>query len=175
LALFMGLRDFGDDCIELPGNLCGTNSVVRASVFRAVGGYSTHLGAGAIGYAEDTEMSQRIRDAGFHLVYAPAIVVTHHLPQERLTQSAFRKRYFGLGRSNAYRVAMHVPLWRFGLYLVKEGLVNEPLAWWQRLTGRPAQALRLQCEIRELAGFFVEHYRLRSESARRLSSPRSKL
>ena len=164
LAMFMGLRDFGDKCIDLPGNLCGTNSVVRAEVFKAVGGYSTTLGAGKIGFAEDTEMSERIRKAGFRLIYAPDIVVTHQLPKERLTPSAFRTRYFGLGRSNAYREPITAPLWRFGLYVLKQALVKEPTAVWQRLRGRPAQALRVQCEVRELAGFWLQHWQMRQGS-----------
>ncbi len=170
LAMFMGLRDFGDVCRELTGNLCGTNSVVRATVFKVVGGYEVELGAGAIGYAEDTEMSQRIRSAGFRMIYAPDILVTHQLPRRRLSRAAFRKRYFGLGRSNAFRVPMHVPLWRFGLYVLKEALQKEPVAWWLRLSGRPAQSLRLQCEVRELAGFFLQHCRLRNFQSRPLSA-----
>jgi len=168
LAMFMGLRDFGNEPCELKANLCGTNSVVRAAVFKSVGGYSVELGAGAVGFAEDSEMSQRIRSHGFRLSYAPDIVVTHQLPRDRITASSFRRRYFGLGRSNALRESMPVPLWRFGMFVAREACVQLPLAFWQGIIGNPAESLRSQCRLLEWAGFLVGHWQFRRRAARPL-------
>ena len=174
LAMFMGLRDFGDKPSDLEVNLCGTNSVVRASVFRTVGSYAVELGAGAVGFAEDSEMSQRIRSHGFRMIYAPDIVVTHQLPHDRITQGSFRKRYFGLGRSNALRETLQVPLWYFGMFVAKQACIQLPLSFWQRITGRPAEALRSQCRFLEWAGLLVGHWQRWHRGSRTLqvSEPR---
>jgi cellulose synthase/poly-beta-1,6-N-acetylglucosamine synthase-like glycosyltransferase len=160
LAMFMGLRDYGEDIQPWNGNLAGTNRVVRAEVIRRVGGYAPHLGAGAIGFAEDTELSWRIRAAGTRLVYAPRILVRHQLPRHRLTKSFFRQRYFRSGRSLAYCDSLPVSVYRFGLYTVKEIVLREVESVLLTLRGRPAEALRRQCDACEKAGFFWEHWLL---------------
>jgi GT2 family glycosyltransferase len=156
----MSQMDFGDD-VRQPFNhtLFGSNFVVRAAATRAVGGFALELGPGSkAGLADDTEFSIRLEKAGYRLMYAPQIVVRHQLPRERLTRSFFRKRNFSVGRSQAYYMALpEVPLWRYGLFVVKNLIVREMQALRQRLAKRPAQALDSQCEAREQAGFFWQH------------------
>src|SRR5712692_5948951 len=158
LALTVAFRDCGDDVIELQGTLFGCNMVVRAEVFRKIGGFSPELGPGAIGLAEDTELTFRMRQDGCRLIYAPQIVVRHQLSRDRLTKSFLRERFFQNGRAEAYFAPLPVPLWRFGLYVAKEWVLKEPEALWHLCAGRPALALLRQCEVYSWAGFFWQHW-----------------
>lgn len=159
-AAFMSERDYGDQTVPWNDNLAGTNMVVRTEAARRVGGYRPELGAGAVGFSEDSEFSQRMREAGCRLIYAPQILVRHQLPQTRLTKSFFKERFFRIGCSQAYLEALPLPLWRFGLYALKEMLFKETEAFWHRIRGRPALALRRQCEARSELGFFWQQWRM---------------
>jgi glycosyltransferase involved in cell wall biosynthesis len=166
---FVGLCDRGEDVKPWNYSLLGLNMVVRADAARAVGGFAPELGPKGAGFCEDTEFSLRLLKAGFKFVYAPQILVRHQLPRQRLTRSFFRRRYFDLGRSDAYRMPLEVPLWRFGLYVVKNWAAQEAEAARHRYAGRPAEALDCQCEARLQAGFFIQHWRFRRGVPRQLS------
>ena len=170
-SVFMSWCDYGDE-VQQPFNhtLFGTNMVVRAEAVRAVGRFAPELGAGTVvGFAEDTEFSIRLQEAGYRFIYAPQIVVRHQLPRHRLTRSFFRKRYFRLGCSHAYYIPLEVPLWRFGLYVVKNWIQREAQALRHRCANRPAKALDCQCEARIQAGFFWQHCCFSFGAPRRLS------
>jgi len=169
-ALMADVRDYGPEVIDLDGTLCGTNMIVRANVFKKVGGFATELGPGsAVGMWEDTEISLRIRKAGFRTIYAPQILVYHPWSQTRLTRSFIRKRYFDEGRAQAYYADLPTPLFRFGLYVVKEILRQEAAAIWHLCAGHPAAALGCQCEARSQAGLFWQHWLFKRGVPRRLS------
>ena len=159
-AAFMSERDYGDQVLPWDENLAGTNMVVRAEAARRVGGYNPELGAGAVGFYEDSEFSQRLRNAGCRLIYAPQIMVRHQLPRERLTKGFLRERFFRMGRSDAYLRPLPAPLWRFGLYALRELLLKETEALGLRVRGQAALALRRQCEARAQLGFFLQHWRM---------------
>jgi glucosyl-dolichyl phosphate glucuronosyltransferase len=161
LGLTVGWRDHGGAVIDLDGTMAGGNMVVRAEVFRRVGGFAPELGPHGAGMAEDTEISLRMKRADCRLIYAPQILVWHQLSQQQLTKSVFRKRFFKQGRSLAYYEALPVPLFRFGAYVVKETVSKELVAVWHRCAGRPAIALRCQCEARSQAGFFWQHFQFK--------------
>lgn len=55
----------------------GANMAFRKSVFETVGNFDFHLGAGASGCSEDSEMWFRIIQAGKKVVYNPRAVVFH--------------------------------------------------------------------------------------------------
>lgn len=154
LALTVAFRDCGEEVTELEGTLFGLNMVVRADVFRKVGGFASYLGPGQLGISEDTEITFRMRRAGMRLLYAPRIVVYHRLSRQRLTRSFLRKRFFQEGRASAYREDLPVSLFRFGLYVTKEFLFGQIQAIRHRRAGRPAMALRRECEACRQAGFF---------------------
>ncbi len=168
-GLTLALRDCGDEVMELDGPLFGSNMIVREEVFRKTGGFSPELGPGAAGLGADTELTLRMRQAGSRLIYAPQILVWHRLPRERLTKSYFRERFFVSGRSLAFFESLPVSLWRFGLYVVKEWVLKETEAVWHLCAGRPALALRCQCEVRLQAGFFWQHWRFRCGVPRQVS------
>lgn len=157
LALTAGFRDCGEKVVDLQGTLFGLNMVIRAEVFQKIGGFSSCLGPGQLGLAEDTELSLRMRRAGMRLMYAPQIVAYHRLPRRRLTRGFLRQRFFQEGRATAYGAALPVSFFRFGLYVAKEFLSREIRAIQHRRGGRPALALRQECEAFRQAGFFWQH------------------
>jgi glucosyl-dolichyl phosphate glucuronosyltransferase len=169
LAMMANFRDYGDEIINLEGTLCGANMVVRTEVFEKVGGFAPELGPGGLGMWEDTEISLRIREAGFRIIYAPQIVMRHPWSRGRLTKAFIRSRYFGEGRAQGYYTPLPVPLWRFGLYVIKETIVQECAAIWNLYAGRPEKALACQCAARSQAGLFWQHWRFKRGVRRELS------
>jgi glucosyl-dolichyl phosphate glucuronosyltransferase len=158
LGLTVGWREDATEFTDLQGTLCGSNMVVKAEVLRRVGAFLPGLGPGAIGLGEETELTLRMRNAGYRLGFAPQILAWHHLPKKRLTRSFIRRRFFQQGRAHAYYEPLPVPLYRFALYVVKETILEELAAIWHRAAGRPVQALRCQAGARSQAGFFWQHY-----------------
>ncbi|HVB34900.1 MAG TPA: glycosyltransferase family 2 protein [Patescibacteria group bacterium] len=156
---FLSCCDYGDEIIEsFTHPISGTNMVVRAEAARAVGGFAPELGPGtAGGFSDDTEFSWRLKRAGCRLIYAPQIVARHQVSRNRLTRRYLRARYFRLGRSRAYYGPYEAPLWRFGLYVVKNWMIRDVKAVWHRRNGRLAEALDCQCQARFQAGFFWQH------------------
>lgn len=172
-AKFMSLCDHGDEVKDWNHTLFGTNMVVRTDAARAVGGFSPELGPGTAGFAEDTEFSLRLLEAGHRFIYAPQIVVRHQVPRSRISKAFFRKRYFGLGRSHAYYVPMDAPLWRFGLYAAKNLIFQEAQSFRNRCSGQTSKALERECKALEQAGFFWQHCSFRRGAPRRLSRIKS--
>jgi GT2 family glycosyltransferase len=170
-AQMADLRDFGDEVKDWNGTLCGTNMIVRASVFRKSGSYAPELGPSptGVGMWEDTEISLRMRRAGCRMIYAPQIVVRHQWQKGRLSKSFIRSRFFGQGRAQAYYEALPVSFLRFGLYVVKEAVAGELEAVWHRCSGRPTRALERQCEVRGYAGLLWQYWLFKRGLPRRLS------
>jgi glucosyl-dolichyl phosphate glucuronosyltransferase len=162
-------RDFSEEAIVLEGTLCGSNMIVRKALFDEVGGFSPELGPGGIGVFEDTEISQRMRDKGHRLMFAPQILIRHQWPRDRLTKGFIRKRMFLHGRVNAFYDDLPASLPRFGLYVVKETIVQELKALWLQCAGRPADALHCQCRAREMAGLYWQHRLFRRGVPRKFS------
>ena len=150
----MSLRDYGDEMFEWEDRLSGCNMVVRRDAAISVGGFAAELGPGTIGISEDSEFSKRLEDEGFRAVYAPSIVVNHQVPAGRVTPKFLRARRFGMGRSHAYYMDLNRSVWRFGLSALKDSICAELEASRLRRDGKPADAIRRQCNSRERLGFF---------------------
>src|ERR1700691_5519005 len=106
LAPYMDLPivDHGDEVLEVRGVL-GANMAFRADALRQVGPFDERLGPGAAGHEEETEMSQRLRRAGFRIGYAPkALVYTEVIPSRR------NRARGGSPRSSARNVRRPRPL-----------------------------------------------------------------
>jgi GT2 family glycosyltransferase len=86
--LDLPLADDGEDVIEVRGVL-GANMAFRAATLRQVGPFDERLGPGAGGHEEETEMSQRIRRAGFRIGYAPGAIVYHEVDPARANRERF--------------------------------------------------------------------------------------
>ena len=167
LSRWMSERDYGDQAFEWNENLTGTNMIFRAAVVRRIGGFAPELGAGAVGFAEDSEFSMRMRKARYRLLYIPEILVHHRLPADRLTKASFRERFFRLGKTDAYLTPLRWPLWRFGLYSLKTAIFAVLQSFWLQIIGRPVQSVLKQCHACQVLGTFRQHLIFQRQGSRR--------
>ncbi len=75
LAFFRGMRGRGVPVWRIGA---GANMAIRRSACDLVGDFNEHLGAGAAGCSEDSELWYRLLAEGFRCRYEPAAVVIHH-------------------------------------------------------------------------------------------------
>jgi glycosyltransferase involved in cell wall biosynthesis len=106
------ILDLGDQItrFQYPFNgPCGTNMAFRKSVFDKVGYFDPELGR--IGKkllsAEESDFFQRLELQGFDAVYAPDCIVYHLVPNERMTKSWIRRRFYYQGYSFAFLALKH--------------------------------------------------------------------
>jgi glucosyl-dolichyl phosphate glucuronosyltransferase len=90
MAVYLDLpiADHGEEVVEVRGVL-GANMAFRAEALKQVGPFDERLGPGACGHEEETEMSQRMRRAGFRIGYAPSAVVYHEVDPSRANRDRF--------------------------------------------------------------------------------------
>jgi GT2 family glycosyltransferase len=86
--LDLPLADDGEDVVEVRGVL-GANMAFRADALKQVGPFDERLGPGAGGHEEETEMSNRMRRAGFRIGYAPKALVYHEVDAARANRERF--------------------------------------------------------------------------------------
>jgi GT2 family glycosyltransferase len=86
--LDLPIVDHGDEVIEVRGVL-GANMAFRADALKQLGPFDERLGPGAGGHEEETEMSQRLRRAGFRIGYAPKALVYHEVDPSRANRDRF--------------------------------------------------------------------------------------
>jgi glycosyltransferase involved in cell wall biosynthesis len=82
----------------------GANQAFRRAAFERYGMFDTRLGrVGArLTSGEDTEMCQRLLDAGETILYIPDAIVYHPVEAERLRRRYFRSWYWHAGRSSMH-------------------------------------------------------------------------
>jgi GT2 family glycosyltransferase len=104
LAVYLDLpiADHGEEVVEVRGVL-GANMAFRADAIRQVGPFDERLGPGACGHEEETEMSQRMRCAGFRVGYAPKALVYHEVDVAR----ANRERFIRIARERGRCRMLH--------------------------------------------------------------------
>ena len=104
MAVYLDLpiADDGDQVIEVRGVL-GANMAFRAAALRQVGPFDERLGPGAGGHEEETEMSARLRNAGFRIGYAPEALVYHEVDRSR----ADRERFIRISRERGRCRMLH--------------------------------------------------------------------
>lgn len=104
MAVYLDLPivDHGDEVVEVRGVL-GANMAFRADALRQVGPFDERLGPGAGGHEEETEMSQRLRHAGFRIGYAPKALVYHEVDPAR----ASRERFIRIARERGRCRMLH--------------------------------------------------------------------
>jgi glucosyl-dolichyl phosphate glucuronosyltransferase len=100
--LDLPIVDHGEAVIEVRG-VMGANMAFRASALRQVGPFDERLGPGAAGHEEESEMSQRLRRAGFRIGYAPRALVYHEVDPAR----ASRERFIRIARERGYCRTIH--------------------------------------------------------------------
>lgn len=96
------IADNGDEIIEVRG-VIGANMAFRADALREVGPFDERLGPGAAGHEEETEMSQRLRRAGYRIGYAPEVVAYHEVDAAR----ADRQRFIRIARERGFCRMLH--------------------------------------------------------------------
>lgn len=100
--LDLPIVDHGEEVIEVLG-VIGANMAFRAAALRQVGPFDERLGPGAAGHEEETEMSQRLRRAGFRIGYAPRAIVYHEVDPAR----ADRARFIRIARERGFCRTLH--------------------------------------------------------------------
>lgn len=89
-----------------PGRLIGANMAFGRQVFSRVPGFDCELGAGALGYGEETLFASQLLAAGLVIGGALDAAVEHHFDPSRLTRAALLSAAEKAGRSEAY-IAWH--------------------------------------------------------------------
>jgi glucosyl-dolichyl phosphate glucuronosyltransferase len=100
--LDLPIADHGEEVVEVRGVL-GASMAFRADAIRQVGPFDERLGPGAGGHEEETEMSQRLRRAGFRIGYAPKALVYHEVDSSR----ANRERFIRIARERGRCRMLH--------------------------------------------------------------------
>jgi GT2 family glycosyltransferase len=86
--LDLPISDHGEQVCEVTGVL-GANMAFRASALKQVGPFDERLGPGACGHEEETEISARLKRAGFKIGYAPKALVYHDVDAARADRDRF--------------------------------------------------------------------------------------
>ncbi len=149
-----------------PGMLIGGNSVIRRSVFDAVGLYSTRLGRSNKGLLseEDAEFYRRVLQAGIRGLYVPDLAMYHYIPQSRLTRRYHRQWAYWravsqgvLDREGGESVAYTLGVPRYRIGRAVRGALGYPA---HRLAaGKQGQAFADELAVWDLAGFvYGKHF-----------------
>jgi glucosyl-dolichyl phosphate glucuronosyltransferase len=85
-----------------PSELIGANMGFHRSVLDRVPEFDPELGAGALGFGEETLFSWQLVGAGFRLKYIPEASVIHHPDPSRLIRSSLLSTSRKHGASTAY-------------------------------------------------------------------------
>ncbi len=86
--LDLPIADHGESVIEVRGLLVRNMAFRRAALVQ-VGMFDERLGPGAAGHEEETEISARLRRAGFRIGYAPRALVYHEVDPGRADRDRF--------------------------------------------------------------------------------------
>jgi len=106
--LDLPIVDHGNEIIEVRG-VMGANMAFRADAMRKVGPFDERLGPGAAGHEEETEMSARMRRAGYRIGYCPNATVYHDVDPTR----ADRARFIRIARERGRARMIHETHSRF--------------------------------------------------------------
>jgi glycosyltransferase involved in cell wall biosynthesis len=85
-----------------PNRLVGANMAFHRRVLKKVREFDVELGAGALGYHEETLFAYQLAAAGFKLVGALDVAVEHHFDAGRLAVDAMLEAARKMGRSRAF-------------------------------------------------------------------------
>ncbi len=163
----VGVYDLGDAPIfltlgrhRLPG---GANMAGRADTFRRFGPFREDLSDGRLHRSEDFELFQRVLLQGGRVLYAPDVVVHHHVAPERLTRGYVRAWWVTQGRANA-RMRLDetetvprilgVPRWMF-----RQAVTDGLSCGLQRLRGDANAAFFRETQLARFYGYVAERWR----------------
>jgi GT2 family glycosyltransferase len=137
--------DFGDAERAIRG-LTGVFMLIKRPVIEAVGGFDEALPAS--GYHGDTDLSQRIKGAGYSIGYTPRIVAFHELDPGRYGAGYARRSQYRKGLSKSLRG-------RDSIFarVMPNLTVNLMRYFWYRLTRRREKIYRTEKRIMKDWGY----------------------
>jgi glycosyltransferase involved in cell wall biosynthesis len=91
-----------EDVVGEDVQLVGANMAFSRRVLQRVPAFDPELGAGALGFSEETLFSWQLIRAGFKVTANLQTAVEHHFDPDRLTRDAFLAIGERMGRSKAY-------------------------------------------------------------------------
>ena len=103
--------DFGDYVRPFPKGRIpgGGNMAMRREVFDKIGVFNTSLGRtgkSLIG-GEESDLFERVAEAGMECYYVPRAVMYHIIPAEKLTNAYFERLCYNTGVSQLTRAELH--------------------------------------------------------------------
>jgi glycosyltransferase involved in cell wall biosynthesis len=90
-------------------DMVGANMAVARYVLDEIPTFDPRLGAGQLGFSEESLFALRLHRAGFRIAPAFDVEVEHHFSPSRLSRDAFLSAAKKLGRSMAYIHKHHLP------------------------------------------------------------------
>ncbi len=156
-----------------PRGLVGANMAFSRKVADALGGFDPELGAGALGFCEESLFALRLLDAGFRIRTACGVSVEHHFDLSRLTRSTLLKMASRMGQSAAYvdyhwngdDAAVGSQVGRAAILLFLERLKAPWRMLGQVTTGNETQRVQTLAYWRKLAEFSGQPRRYRRSPA----------
>ena len=162
--------NYGDVPKEI-SELVGANMAFRAEIFEKFGSFDTSLGPGTpLGFSEESELSQRIKNKGAVLLYCPEVLVFHTIAADRLTRKAFRKRWYKQGRCSAYLGATdflkHIlyTILKEGVLTILDNAVKVLIKYSRR---EVEEAFYYECRIYRQIGFLYQFFKIALNQRRR--------
>jgi glycosyltransferase involved in cell wall biosynthesis len=162
------ILDKGETMRELTEDeaLVGANIAFDREALYAVGGFDPRFTL----YGDEIMVLQRMHDREMSIVYAPRVIVEHHVPPRRLTVSYLTKRKY-LGARGEFLVLLHGKRDAKGraMFVVKQLMGRPPQILfllsrllWATLKGADLERVRLTVSVARSAGMLMQAMRVRS-------------
>ncbi len=148
LLNYLALLDLGDQGVTMSTpTLWGANLSIRSSMFRKYGLFDSKLGNtdGKLYGGEETRILQMMLDNGETILYDPAIIVHHCIPESRVRKSYFRRWVWDKGELGAMEMGdyKHRNLFGVPLYIIRRLIVDSG-KYLSSLLAAPDKAFRRQ-------------------------------
>jgi len=174
----LALQDYGDEELRInsanPLCLVTANVAFRRHVFSEIGLFEPALQRvkDGLGSTEDAELLQRLWRAGGQCLYAPDVIVTSEVPEERTTRQYHRRWHTGHGHFYSMMRSEEIERSSSRLFDVPSHLfrqaASDGLSWLKNiLLWRHDQAFLLEIRLRFFFGFFRTRRRSHRASTRR--------
>jgi glucosyl-dolichyl phosphate glucuronosyltransferase len=149
--------DLGDEAKDLEQPPYGTNMAIRKKMFDKYGYFRTDMGPcpGSEIRNEDTEFVRRLFAGKERLCYAPAAIVYHEVPENRIRKEFFLRWWFDYGRAlvRETRKSHNIS----DILRIIRRIVPMTLRWMRALD--PQLRFYRKCWVWVVAGEAVEIYR----------------
>jgi glycosyltransferase involved in cell wall biosynthesis len=155
---------------ELNETPFGNNMAYRRAIFEKYGAFRTDLGprpGGGTQKSEDSELGNRVINAGEHLRYEPSAMLYHAVPENRLNKKYFLAWWYDKARADVRISGVHIKArWSpagvpFHLFL---RLFIWSLRWMISL--RPTRRFSCKLNVWRIAGEIRERYHVGCEAKR---------